>query len=498
VSATLDYVLSKFTGAKRSGGSWMALCPAHADGNPSLSISEKDGKILLHCMAGCVTEDVCKAAGIKMRELFVADRNEDATLQQDCNGATLTLAQYARAKQLPVEFLKRLNLSDIRYLGGTAVRIPYFDVEGAEIAVRFRLAMEKSPDAENRFRWKKGAKPQLYGLWRKPETDYVILCEGESDCHTLWYHGFPALGVPGATNWNEHRDAAFLDSFARIYVVIEPDRGGIAVRDWLVKSRIRSRAQLLSLNAFKDPSALHLNDPTHFVDRFREAMKASVPLSKVQADQLIAERAEAWRLCHHLAQSTSVLDCFGKAVRVRGVVGEERIAKSLYLALETRFLPRPVSVAIKGPSSGGKSFVTEQVLQFFPESAVYCLTGMSERVLAYTEANLSNRFLVIFETEGVSSDFGSYLIRSLLSEGRLIYETVEKTDEGFKSRRIEKDGPTGLIVTTTAELLHPENETRLLSLHVADTQTQTKAVLFALAQNPREHGDLTSWKALQI
>ncbi len=498
MTATLVSVLSKFTGVKRSGANWKALCPAHADRNPSLSISEKDGRILIRCMTGCVTEDVCKAAGIKIRELFVADRNEDATLQQDCIGATLTLAQYARAKQLPVEFLKRLKLSDIRYQGGSAVRIPYLDERSAEIAVRFRLAMEKSPDGENRFRWKKGAKPQLYGLWRKQETDYVVLCEGESDCHTLWYHGFPALGVPGATNWNENRDAAHLDSFARIYVVIEPDRGGMAVRDWLAKSRICDRAHLLNLNEFKDPSALHLNDPTHFVDRFREAMKASVQLSRVQADQLIAEKAEAWRLCHHLAQSTSVLDRFGEAIRVRGVVGEERTAKSLYLALVTRFLPRPVSVAIKGPSSGGKSFVTEQVLQFFPESAVYCLTGMSERVLAYTEATLSNRFLVIFEAEGLSSDFGSYLIRSLLSEGRLIYETVEKTTEGFKPRRIEKEGPTGLIVTTTAVRLHPENETRLLSLHVADTQTQTKAVLLALAQNPREQGDLTSWKALQI
>lgn len=476
----------------------MALCPAHADRNPSLSISEKDGKVLIHCMAGCVTEDVCKAAGIKRRELFAGDFNEGATLQQDCNGATLTLSQYAGAKQLPVEFLKRLKLSDTRYQGGSAVRIPYLDERSAEIAVRFRLAMEKSTDGENRFRWKKGAKPRLYGLWRKQEADYVVVCEGESDCHTLWYHGFPALGVPGATNWNEIRDAAHLDPFARIYVVIEPDRGGMAVRDWLAKSRISDRAHLLSLNGFKDPSALHLNDRTHFVERFREAMKASVPLSRVQADKLKAQKVEAWRLCHQLAQSTSVLDRFGEAIRVRGVVGEERTAKSLYLALVTRFLPRPVSVAIKGPSSGGKSYVTEQVLQFFPESATYCLTGMSERVLAYTEANLSHRFLVIFEAEGLSGDFASYLMRSLLSEGRLIYETVEKTAEGFKPRRIQKDGPTGLLVTTTAVRLHPENETRLLSVHVADTQAQTKAVLLAIAQNPRDQGDLTSWKALQI
>ncbi len=495
---TLGALLDRLHGVRRNGGGWQALCPAHADNNPSLSIYEKDGRILLHCFAGCATEDICNAAGIKMRELFSADHHEDPAPQRDCNGATLTLAQYALAKRLPVEFLKMLGLSDLRYQGASAVRIPYLDEGGTEVAVRFRLTMEMSPNAENRFRWKKGAKPQLYGLWRKQETPYVILCEGESDCHTLWYHGLSALGVPGAANWNETRDATHFDRFSRIYVVIEPDKGGMTVKAWLGKSRIRDRAFLLSLNEFKDPSALHLNDPAQFVSSFAGAIKVSVPLSQVQADQVVAEKAEVLRDCQFLARSASILDCFEEALRARGVVGEEGTAKLLYLALVTRFLPRPVSVAVKGPSSGGKSFVTEQVLQFFPESAVYCLTGMSERVLAYTEADLRNRFLVIFEAEGLAGDFASYLIRSLLSEGHLIYETVEKTAEGFKPRRIQKDGPTGLLVTTTAVRLHPENETRLLSVHVADTQIQTKAVLLALAQNPRRYEDLTSWKALQI
>lgn len=83
-----------------------------------------------------------------------------------------------------------------------------------------------------------------------------------------------------------------------------------------------------------------------------------------------------------------------------------------------------------------------------------------------TEADLKHRFLVIFEAAGMMGEFASYLIRSLLSEGRIIYDVVERTASGLKPRRIEKDGPTGLLVTTTAVRLHPENETRLLSLHV--------------------------------
>jgi hypothetical protein len=358
--------------------------------------------------------------------------------------------------------------------------------------------MEDSPGSGGRFRWKRGAKPGLYGLWRRLNTDYVVLCEGESDCHTLWYNGFPALGVPGAMNWNEDRNASKLDSFAKIYVVIEPDRGGTAVKDWISKSRMRDRAYLLTINGFKDPSALHLSDPTKFPAHFIEALKAAIPVSQAKATQDVAEKEEAWKQCRHLTESASILDRFAESIRARGVVGEERTAKLLYLALTTRFLPRPVSVVVKGPSSGGKSFLTEQVLNFFPESAVYPLTAMSERVLAYTDADLRRKFVVVFEAAGLSGDFASYLFRSLLSEGRILYETVEKTPEGLRSRRIEIDGPTGLLTTTTAARLHAENETRLLSLQVTDTQTQTKAVMLALAQGPQEQESLESWKALQV
>ncbi len=35
-----------------------ACCPAHDDRNPSLSVSESNGKILVKCFAGCTQEEV--------------------------------------------------------------------------------------------------------------------------------------------------------------------------------------------------------------------------------------------------------------------------------------------------------------------------------------------------------------------------------------------------------------------------------------------------------
>jgi hypothetical protein len=69
----LEKVIQKLN-AKRCGAGWRALCPAHKDSKPSLSINEgKNGKPLIHCHAGCTYEEIIKAAGITTEDLFPAD-----------------------------------------------------------------------------------------------------------------------------------------------------------------------------------------------------------------------------------------------------------------------------------------------------------------------------------------------------------------------------------------------------------------------------------------
>lgn len=54
------------------GGGFMAECPAHADRVPSLSITEgQDGRVLVHCFAGCDTAAVLAAIGLSFSDLFV-------------------------------------------------------------------------------------------------------------------------------------------------------------------------------------------------------------------------------------------------------------------------------------------------------------------------------------------------------------------------------------------------------------------------------------------
>jgi hypothetical protein len=109
----------------------------------------------------------------------------------------------------------------VTYLCKPAVRIPYPYEEGQEVAVRFRV----SRDGAEKFRWTSGDKPLPYGLRLLEEArraGFVVLVEGESDCHTLWFYEVPALGIPGANNWKEAW-AAYLDAIEKVYAVIELD-----------------------------------------------------------------------------------------------------------------------------------------------------------------------------------------------------------------------------------------------------------------------------------
>lgn len=51
---------------------WQALCPAHADKNPSLVITEcSNGTVLVKCWAGCTVEEVVQSIGLELKDLFV-------------------------------------------------------------------------------------------------------------------------------------------------------------------------------------------------------------------------------------------------------------------------------------------------------------------------------------------------------------------------------------------------------------------------------------------
>ena len=69
---SIETLISRLDDVKETGhGKYVARCPAHEDRSPSLAITEcSDGRILVHCFAGCEIEDVLDSVGLTFSDLM--------------------------------------------------------------------------------------------------------------------------------------------------------------------------------------------------------------------------------------------------------------------------------------------------------------------------------------------------------------------------------------------------------------------------------------------
>jgi predicted P-loop ATPase len=278
--------------------------PDHIDNNPSWRWDAEAANARCSCDSSASIFDVAmKVRGLDFMEaaVFVAETLGRTDLINEETPTGLTLEEYAAAKRFDVEWLKERGVTTLAEYGPDrlpAVRTTYFRVFGNNKTASVRFRVNLTGDKKKRHFWRKGEGKGktvcLYGCWNAPHLPaigYVILVEGESDTQTLWLHGFPALGLPGASNWNEDRDAELFDGVAIIYVVIEDDKGGEEVMRWLSKSRIAPRVRLIEMPPkTKDPSALYLSAPDHFREAFKALMDEAKPLA-IQPQSM----STAWR-----------------------------------------------------------------------------------------------------------------------------------------------------------------------------------------------------------
>jgi hypothetical protein len=245
-------------------------------------------------------------------------------------------------------------------------------------------------------------------------------------------------------------------------------------------------------------------------DLARELMQISVDLTaRLAADATAGPPAAPpvdtvalWRDCEDLAKAADLLDRVVVAMVSRGLVGEVRNAKLLYLGATARLLEKPISVFVKGPSSSGKSHLIERVIEVLPLSACVNFTTISPRFLAYSNLDLRHKIVVIYEAGGMDDGIGAYVMRSLLSEGCLRIGTVDRGEgDTMEAREIHKEGPTALFTSTTKGALDGELETRALNLATNDGPEQSKAIMRGAARrymgDQPEPLDLAPYHALQ-
>jgi RecA-family ATPase len=277
-----DEVISRLS-AKKNGVGYKSKCPAHNDSKPSLTLSiGADGRILLHCHAGCEVEQIAAALGIKVADLF----------PESSRPGPIGVALMAAHKRLPESFLRDLGLVD---LPGGGIGIPYRDSDGNIAATKRRTKLIAN---EGSF-WEKGKPLMPYGVERlvvARELDYLVLVEGESDCWALWHHEFPALGIPGADTINvlqpEH-----VAGIKLVYYWKEDDKGGETfarkVPARLGAIGFKGEIVELAIAGVKDPAELHKADPAAFKAQFGLLIgRSTTPPKPAWTDRIVSVSAE--------------------------------------------------------------------------------------------------------------------------------------------------------------------------------------------------------------
>jgi hypothetical protein len=219
----LEYVLGKLDGVQRTPNGHEARCPAHDDQHASLSVARgDDGRVLLHCHAGCAPVDVCQALGLRLGDLFPPREGNDS---------------------------KRI-----------VATYDYHDADGELLfqVVRFdpKEFRQRRPDGHGGWEWKLGRTPRV--LYRLPELlaaspdAWAFVAEGEKDADRLASVGLVATTCPqGAGKWNKLSDDSALNG-RRVVIIADKDAPGRAhAAD--VAMRLRGRAADLRILELPGP-----------------------------------------------------------------------------------------------------------------------------------------------------------------------------------------------------------------------------------------------------
>lgn len=76
----ISNLLDRLEGVRKVGdGRWIARCPSHQDKRASLGVTERDGRLLIHCFAGCETRWVLGGIGMTLSDLF--EKQPDNTIK---------------------------------------------------------------------------------------------------------------------------------------------------------------------------------------------------------------------------------------------------------------------------------------------------------------------------------------------------------------------------------------------------------------------------------
>lgn len=254
-TSTLDWWLDHLDASPKGDG-YMALCPAHDDHNPSLSLTQTATGVRVHCFAGCTYQDILDAVESEKLPSFAS-----LTVRKVKNNQNKPAAA-------PVVIPGTLTKASAWWAQYTGVSIGEWESWGArftqdEIIFGWKdLITEKHRTAgTKKFFWTPEgcASPPLWPQIPVALPERVFLAEGESDAGVLRHLGLEAYalmkGVKGVTKTSPMWFALYQRGCREIVFVLDHDEASQKQVDTYVEAArtVGMRAYVLRLSGIVDP-----------------------------------------------------------------------------------------------------------------------------------------------------------------------------------------------------------------------------------------------------
>ena len=186
-AAELAYYLK---GKQVSAGQFIALCPAHDDRDPSLSIGEGNGKVLIHCFAGCSYQQIVERIETLGFSLNSNTAWEEAQELPDGIAAEWNGKLYAAHWVYKNEAKEVLGYV-VRYESGAGEKdvIPFFKREAGKWKAGYPKELKDNHPLYN-----------LDKIEKAQDEDTIWIVEGEKCADALEQLGQLATTAPGGAN----------------------------------------------------------------------------------------------------------------------------------------------------------------------------------------------------------------------------------------------------------------------------------------------------------
>lgn len=299
----MDKILERLAKVRRTKDGFKARCPIHLDSTPSLFISEKDGRILLHCFSGCSTEEIVKSINLEMSDLFSEDSKK-----------MTAFAPKGKKYNSLEDIYNSFNDIEGKYLYN------WPDEEPVALQLRYKVDGKKTfctfhKSGEHWYTGKGDGLLPLYNANAIKDSKSVMIVEGEKVVDLLSEYGIPATTSLGGSQ-NAHN------------------------ADWTL---LRNKPSIVIWRDFDDPGLYYQNS----VDSILRNLNLN--LRKVEVEKFVKEKGD------DLEQFIATLDG-----------SKDSIRKKIYACVPKLDIVTPVSYLNEHLSKVRDGKIKNLEVEFFP------------------------------------------------------------------------------------------------------------------------------------